>query len=353
MKALEFHGLRDLRIGERNKPVPGPGELLLRVTAVGVCGSDMHYYKEGAIGDAVVRPGFVMGHEFAGEVAALGEGVSPRDFAAGDIVAVEPAISCGVCEHCIKGNPNLCLDLRFAGQPPDSDGAMQEFVTWPADFCFKLPEGMTAIEGAIMEPLGVGLHAVDLGKIKLADTVLIIGAGPIGLSVLQFAKLSGPARIIVLDKLAYRLAAAREMGATDTLLVTDPENGDHVATVNEWTDGGANVVFEAAGDPQAMYDAVEMARRGARVVWVGIPPGDTITFHAHNARRKGLTLKLVRRMKLTYPRIISLVARGLLDARSMVTHIFALEGGGKAFDIVTDYADEVIKAVVQPGEPSK
>lgn len=353
MKALELHGLHDLRIGEREEPSPGPGEVLLRPTAVGVCGSDMHYYEEGQIGDAVIKPGFVMGHEFAGEIVALGEGVDPRKFAVGDRVAVDPAVHCGECEYCEKGHPNLCLNLKFAGQPPDTDGAMQELYPWPAKVCFKLPDSVSAVEGAVMEPLGVGLHAADLGKVQIADTVVIIGCGPIGLSILQFVKLAGAARIIVLDKLAYRLTAAREMGADDTLLVTDPENGDHSDTINEWTQGGAHVVFEAAGDPHAMYDAVTMSRRGARVVWAGIPPGEDIHFNAHDSRRKGLTMKMVRRMKHTYPRVIELVSRGKLDARTMATHIFSLEEGREAFDLVNEYADSVIKAIVQPNPPNE
>ncbi len=348
MKALEIHAPRDLRMAERETPKPGPGDVLLKVTAVGVCGSDVHYYTKGHIGDAHIRPGFVLGHEFAGEIAALGEGVSVRQFTPGDRVAVEPAISCGACHHCERGAPNLCLNLRFAGQPPDSEGALQEYLPWPARFCFKLPDALSDAEGALLEPFGVGLYAVELVRVQVADTVVIVGCGPIGLSTLMCARLAGAARVIVLDKLAYRLSVARELGADDTLLVTSAN--DHVDTVLEWTGGhGAEVVFEAAGDTAAMHDAAEMAARGGRVGIIGIPPEEEMYFNTHHARRKELNIQMVRRMKHTYPRAIALAEQGRIDLSPMVTHTFALEDSAEAFDLVADYAGGVIKAVIEPG----
>jgi L-iditol 2-dehydrogenase len=346
MKALELHGPNNLHLVERPDPEPGPGGVLLRVMAVGVCGSDLHYYKQGRIGSAEAGPGFVLGHEFAGVIEALGEGVSRRQLSVGDRVAADPAIPCGKCEFCLKGDPNLCANLRFAGQPPEEDGALRQLMPWPATCCFKLPDALSAADGAMLEPLGVALHSVDLAKIRLGDTVVIIGCGPIGLLTLQCARLVGAGRIIALDKLAYRLSAARDMGADDTLLVTE---GGHIESILDWTGGrGADVVLEAAGDSDAMRDAVEMARRGGRVVWVGIPPEDYIAFQASSARRKGLTMKLVRRMKHTYPRAIALVESGKIDARSLVTHTFPLEEGPKAFDLAAGYADGVIKAIIEP-----
>lgn len=346
MKALALHGTHNLRVIDAPDPEPGPGEVLIRVKSVGVCGSDLHYYKEGCIGDAVIRDGFIMGHEFAGVIEAAGEGVSVREFRVGDRVAVDPSIACGQCEFCLKGHPNLCLNLRFAGQPPDEDGALCQLVNWPARCCFKISDAISDADGAMLEPLGVALFATDLGKVQLGDTVVIIGCGPIGLLTLQCARLAGAGRVIALDKLAYRLKAARDLGADDTLLVT----GDsHIESVLDWTAGrGADVVFEAAGDNDAPRDAVEMARRGGMVVYIGIPPKDYIMFSAHSSRRKGLTIKLVRRMKHTYPRAIQLVESGKIDVSALVTHTFPLHEGGKAFDLVSVYADEVIKAVIEP-----
>ena len=347
MKALELHGIHNLRLVDQPDPTPGPGEVLIRVNAVGVCGSDMHYYKEGSIGpDAAIRDGFIMGHEFAGVIEAVGEGISYRDFRAGDRVAADPSVACGHCEFCEMGHPNLCLNLRFAGQPPDIDGALRQLMPWPAAVCFKLPDALTDADGAMLEPLGVALFAVDLGKVKVGDTVILVGCGPIGLLTLQCARLAGAGRIIALDKLAYRLKAARDLGADDTLLVTGE---GHVETVLDWTGGrGADVVFEAAGDNDAMRDAVELARRGGKVIYIGIPPNDYITFGSNSARRKGLTIKLVRRMKHTYPRAIRLVESGKIDVRSLVTHTYTLEEGPRAFDLVSVYADEVIKAIIEP-----
>jgi L-iditol 2-dehydrogenase len=313
MQVVRLHGAGDLRLHDEPMPSPGPGESLVRVTAVSICGSDIHWFAEGGIGDARVKQPLVLGHEFAG-VIADGE-------RSGERVAIDPAIACGVCEFCLEGNPNFCTSMRFAGDGK-FDGALREYVAWPTHCLFRLPESIGNAQGALLEPLGVGIHAIDLGHLRPGMSVGIFGCGPIGLLMVQLARISGATRIIATDKLPHRLQAAQSFGATD---VFQAEGGQENAEILAAThDRGVDVAFEVAGENDAVETAVATAKRGARVVLVGIPANDRTAFNASTARRKGLTIKMVRRMKHTYPRAISLVEQGLVDVHSLVTQRFPL-----------------------------
>jgi len=313
MQVVRLHSAGDLRLHDEPTPTPGPGEVLVRVTAVSICGSDIHWFAEGGIGDARINQPLVLGHEFAG-VIADGE-------RSGERVAVDPAISCGVCEFCLEGNPNFCTSMRFAGDGK-FDGALREYVAWPTHCLFRLPESISNAEGALLEALGVGIHAVDLGHLRAGMSVGIFGCGPIGLLMVQLARISGATHIIATDKLPHRLEAAKSFGATN---VFQAEGGKETAEILAATNRrGVDVAFEVAGENDAVETAVAVAKRGARVVLVGIPADDRTAFNASTARRKGLTIKLVRRMKHTYPRAIALVERGSVDVRSLVTQRFPL-----------------------------
>ena len=332
MKVARLHGIGDIRLHDEPKPEPNAGESLIRVAAVGVCGSDLHWLTEAGIGDAQLGKPLVLGHEFAGTTAD------------GERVAADPAISCGWCEMCLQGNPNLCLNLAFAGHA-DQDGALREFVAWPARFLHRLPESMDFEEGALLEPLGVAMHAVDLGKIRPGRKVGVFGCGPIGLLIIQLARRSGATTILATDVLSHRLDAAREFGATHTFIA---HSGDEAAEIRSSVDGrGVDVAFEAAGEQEAVEAAFELAAPGAKVILAGIPAVDQTSFRASTARRKGLTIKLVRRMKNTYPRAIELVAAGLINVRSLVTHRFPLDKAAEAFAVAQ--RREGLKVVVQPG----
>jgi len=331
MKVLRLHNVRDLRLHDEPLPLVGEDEVLVRVTAVGLCGSDLHWLDEGAIGDAQLSRPLVLGHEFAGVTAD------------GARVAVDPAIPCGKCEPCREGNPNLCLALRFAGHSTQ-DGALREYVAWPARCLHRLPDSLSASDGALLEPLGVALHAVDLGHLKPGMTVGVFGCGPIGLLIVQLARAAGAATIIATDKLEHRLDAARSYGATTVIRAADGAEGDAV-----WAAAGrrgVDVAFEAAGENPAVEMAIAAAMPGASVILGGIPGTDRTTFTASTARRKGLTLKLVRRMRHTYPRAIRLVERGLIDVRSLATGRFSLEEYAKAFSIAQ--RREGLKVVIVP-----
>jgi len=342
MRAARLHGIRDLRIEEFPQPTPGPGEVLLRVAAVGVCGSDAHYYLEGGIGDQVVSDPFVLGHEFSAWVEELGDSV--EGLAHGQLVAVEPAIPCGVCESCEHGHPNLCPDVRFRGSP-GVDGACAEYVVMPAKNCFPLPEGFSAEEGVLLETLGIAIHSVDLAHLKPGQTVAVLGAGPIGLLTAMVARVAGASEIYMTEPLAYRREFAQNYVADMAL---SPDEADIVAEIMHLTGGrGVDVAFEAAGASETPEQAAEVARPGGKVIVSGIPSDDTMTMRAGTVRRKGLTIKLVRRMKHTYPRAIWLVQSGAVDVKPLATHVFPLERITEAFETVAAYDDGVLKAVIR------
>jgi len=319
MKSIRLHAAGDIRYHDEPEPIPAPGEALVRVSAVGVCGSDLHWFSESGIGDARLGHPLVLGHEFAGVIASGAR--------AGQRVAVDPAIACAVCEYCLLGHPNFCEAMRFAGHAAN-DGGLRELVAWPEKFLFPLPDALSDADGAMLEPLGVALFAVDLAHLKAGMRVGVFGCGPIGLLVLQLARAMGATAIVATDALPHRVEAARSFGATAILAQDGQEAAEVMAAVHG---KGVDVAFEVAGENAAVETAVAAARPGGKVILVGIPAKDETTFTASTARRKGLTLKLVRRMKHTYPRAIQLVERGLIDVRSLVTHRFPLGRAAEAF----------------------
>ncbi len=348
MKAAKLYGARDFRVEQVPEPArPCAGEVVIRVASVGVCGSDLHTYEDGRIGDTVVREPLVLGHEFAGTVEAVGpdafDGLH-QPLRVGQRVAVDPAIPCWHCDRCEAGDPNLCRNLRFMGLWPD-DGALQDLFVVPARGCFPLPDALSMDEGALLEPLGVAIHAVDLAKITIARSVAILGCGPIGLLILRLVKLSGAGPVIVLDQFDWRLAAAQRWGADVTVNITAE---DSVVAVMAQTGGrGAEIVIEAAWAGDAVDQAVRMADLGARVVLVGIPSSDSAHFTHSFARRKGLTLVMVRRMKHTYSRATTLASEGRVVLDELITHRFDLDATGEAFALNAAYQDGIIKGVIR------
>ena len=320
------HGIRDVRVAEEPVQAPGAGESLVRVEAVGLCGSDLHWYEEGGIGDARLAQPLVVGHEFAGVV----EG-GPLD---GRLVAVDPALHCGRCERCLEGNQNLCPHVVFAGHG-SCDGGLREYRNWPTEALHPLPGSMDAVAGAMLEPLGVAIHAFDLGHVHLGTDVAVVGCGPIGLLLVQVARAAGARVAVAVDPLEHRRAAAERAGAE---LAVAPEE------VPSQVD--ADVAFEVAGNDDAVATSMEVARPGARVVLVGIPSDDRTSFGAGLARRRGLTIVMVRRMNAVYPRAIRLVERGLVDVDWLVTERYPLSRAGEAFDAAA--ARGGLKVMVQP-----
>jgi len=320
MRVLRLHGAGVLQIHDEPIPAPGPNETLVKVTAVGVCGSDLHWFSEGSIGDARLDHPLVLGHEFAG--------ITPD----GLRVAVDPAVACGKCEYCLEGSPNLCEKMHFAGHGTD-DGALREFVSWPTRFLYALPESLSDAEGAMLEPLGVALYAVDLACLRAGLRVGIYGCGPIGLLVVQLARISGATQIIATDKFPHRVEAARIMGASHAILADAGREIHEIMSITQ--NRGVDVAFEVAGENDAVDTAIATARPGGHVILAGIPADDRTSFTASIARRKGLALQLVRRMKHTYPRAIRLVEQGLIDVQSVISHHFTLENAVEAYSLAT------------------
>ena len=335
MKAARLHGIGDIRVAEEDQPTPGTGESLVRVSAVGLCGSDLHWFTEGGIGDAQIQHPLVLGHEFAGVVQG-----GPND---GRRVAVDPACPCGSCEQCLEGKRNLCPTVRFAGHGTN-DGGLRDYVVWPTALLHPVPDALSDADAAMLEPLGVALHAHDLGKTQVGGVVAVIGCGPIGLCLVQLARAAGARQIVAVEPLGHRRAAAATMGA-DVVL---DSGADNVAeALAETTSGrGVDVAFEAAGSDEAVALSITAARPGGRVVLAGIPAEDRTTFPASIARRKGLTLKLCRRMNEMYPRTTRLAADGLVDVSSIVTHTFPLARVNEAFRAAGDRVG--LKIMVSP-----
>jgi L-iditol 2-dehydrogenase len=346
MLAARLHGPADLRVERVPHPgPPGPGEVLLRVKVTGLCGSDLHSYADARIGDTPVASPLILGHEFSGVIEAVGPESLDGHFEAlqpGTRVAVDPAQPCGRCELCQAGHPNLCRRLHFCGNYPDG-GSLCQWMHMPARSCFPVPKALDDVEAALLEPLGVAVHAVDLAKVKVAGSAVILGAGPIGLLLLQVLKQAGADPVFVTDPLPWRLKRAAKWGG-------EPVSGDRqgvLRSIHKATHGrGVDVAIEAAWGEHSVEDAAELARLGGRLVLVGIPSSDRLALKHSTARRKGLTILMSRRMKHVYPRAIRLAEQGSIDLHGLVTHRSPLRRAVEAFRMNAAYEDEVIKVMV-------
>jgi len=342
MKVAQFTGLRELEIVEAPEPKPErPDDVLLRIDRVGVCGSDVHYYVRGGIGDQVIEYPATLGHECSATVMEVGtavEGLQP-----GTRVAVDPAIVCGECDQCRAGRLNTCRNLRFMGCPNEAPGAVAEYSVMPAENCFPLHDAITLDQAVLIEPLSVGLYAVQLGQLRPKTRIGIFGAGPIGLSVLLCAKVTAPCKVYMTDLLDPRLEVARRCGADWT---GNAETEDVTAAMARQEPLGLEVVFECSGDPACVDQAQQLLAPGGTLVMVGIPPTRQVSFDVHIMRRQEYTFKNVRRQKGCVAPAIRMVGEGLIDLEPLLTHRFPLQRIRDAFELVADYADGVIKAVV-------
>jgi L-iditol 2-dehydrogenase len=343
MNAVRLFAPRDLRVGTADAlPAPGPGQVRIRVGSVGVCGSDLHMYETGRIGNVVIRTPLVLGHEFGGVVldaaadAVDGHGQPLRT---GTRVAVDPAVPCRRCRQCEEGHPNLCPHHYFYGVWPD-DGALREEMLVEARNCFPVPAGMSEPAVALLETLGVAVHAADLGKLRVAEGVAVIGCGPVGLLLVRLARLAGASPVLAWDKHPWRIAKALALGADDGWLVAADGTPDGPKAPD------VDVAFEAAWADRSVQHAADVVRPGGRLVLVGIPGDDRLAVSHGTVRRKGLTIRLARRMKHTYPRAIALASSGRVDLDGLVSHRFALPRTPEAYATNMRYPDGLLKAVV-------
>ena len=342
MKVAVMNGIGQMGYTERPIPTPKDNEVLVKLEYVGICGSDLHYYETGAIGSYVVEPPFVLGHEPGGVVVEVGKDV--KHLKVGDKVALEPGKTCGQCEFCKTGRYNLCPDVIFFATPP-VDGVFQEYVAHEAGLCFKLPENVSTMEGALIEPLAVGFHAANLGDAHIGQTAVVFGAGCIGLVSMMALKAKGVSRVYVVDIMAKRLEKALELGADG---VINGAERDAVEAVLELTGGaGCDLVVETAGTQITTRQAINMAKKGSTIVLVGYSKSGEMTLPMSLALDKELTFKTVFRYRHVYPMAIDAVAAGKINLKGIVTDVFQLDDIQNAMDrSVADKAN-IVKAVVK------
>lgn len=333
-----------MQMKDIDMPVAREGEVIVKLEVVGICGSDVHYLEHGRIGDFVVNGDFILGHECAGEVVELGPGV--KHLKVGDRVALEPGVTCGQCEFCKSGKYNLCPDVRFLATPP-YHGCLMDYMAYPENMAFKLPDNVSSEEGALVEPLAVGLHAAAQGGVKLGDRVVILGAGCIGLVTLLACKAYGATEIVVVDIIEKRLEAAMKLGATR---VINARQEDVLEAIAAWTGGaGVDKVIETAGSEHTVKQTPYLVKRGGTIVLVGLAAKDIIDFDFMQIMFKEAGIQSVFRYRNLYPAAIGAIADGKIDVKGIVTHEFEFEDTQRAFDYVIDNKEDVVKAVIKMG----
>ena len=345
MKVAVMEAIGKIKMEERDIPKAKDNEVLVKLEYVGICGSDLHYYETGAIGDFVVEPPFVLGHEPGGTVVEVGKDV--KHLKVGDRVALEPGKTCGHCEFCKTGRYNLCPDVVFFATPP-VDGVFQESVAHEADLCFKLPENVSTLEGALIEPLAVGFHAAMQGGARAGQTAVVMGSGCIGLVTMMALKAMGVSKVYVVDIMEKRLEKALELGADG---VINGKEKDAVEEVMKLTDGrGCDLVIETAGTQITTVQAMRMTKKGATIVLVGYSKTGEMTLPISMALDKELTFKTVFRYRHIYPMAIEAVAAGKVNLKGIVTDIFSLDEAQKAMDYSVNNKADVVKAVIRIAE---
>lgn len=347
----------------RDTPIPGlehDDDVLLRIHSVGVCGSDAHYFSSAKVGDINVPYPLVLGHECSAIIEETG--MRAMKFKKGDRVVVDPAITCGECDQCRAGRPHTCRRVQFLSYPGQLDGCLAEFIVVPEANCFPMPAKMTMSEGALIEPLSIGIYAVDLWKkdqSRGADPrpgapgapgdisskpIAVLGTGPIGLCIILAAGAEKISRIYATDKIDDRTRAAAGAGAHWT---GNPDKEDVVKGILEHEPLGLDAVFECCGDQAALDQAVELLKPGGTLFVLGILTDERATFDASALRRKEIRIQSVRRQNQCTAKAIDAVANGLINVRFLATHTFSLGETHRAFETSVTYADGVLKAMVE------
>lgn len=345
MRAALMTAHRKMELCEISRPKPMPGELLIRIRHVGVCGSDLHMFQNDDAWVQKMPNGYmILGHEAAGEVVAIGEHVI--GFSVGDKVALEPGSTCMQCEFCKSGLYNLCPQVQFLSVPGQRNGVLSEYAAHPANLCFKLPANMSTLQGALVEPLAVGLHAANLGGAKLGMDAVIFGAGCIGLMTLLALKARGVSRVAIVDIVDIRLDKALQLGA-DVAINSAKENIEE--TIARLTGGcGADVVFDASGNPAAIGNTLSVTKSAGTIVLVGNPSGAMpATFDLQDFVNREITMKGVFRYRNVYPMAISAISSGILPVEDIPDRIYTLEEAERAFNESIDHKDTIVKAVIE------
>jgi L-iditol 2-dehydrogenase len=343
MKKIILTGIKKFEIVDGIIPlIENADDVLLKVEAVGVCGSDIHYYRDGRIGDQVIEFPFTIGHEFVARVSNVGDNVAHVKI--GDLVAVDPLVYCQKCSQCLVGRFNTCLEQNSIGCPGQFEGCLSEFIVVPERNCFIIPPGITLELAALVEPLSIGYYAAQFHKkYSGIKNIAILGAGPIGTSVMLFLQLFGMENILVTDKLDYRLAIAEEHGAKH---VVNPEYEDVAGYLTKNNIEHFDAVYECCGQQEALDQAIDILKPGGILFIVGIPEPDRISFDISKIRRKEITIQNVRRQNESMQPVIDLIANENISAEFMITHKMNFIKTQDAFEIVAGYKENVLKALI-------
>jgi L-iditol 2-dehydrogenase len=342
MKAIVLTGINQMELRDVPDPtVEKDNEVLLKIERVGVCGSDVHYYETGRIGRQIVEYPFIIGHECSATVKAIGSSVT--GVKVGDQVAVDPAVSCHQCSQCRMGRENTCEDLRFLGCPGEGGGCLCEYIVMSQECCFPTNGAITLEQAALCEPLSIAVYAVKRAQIPEGASIGILGAGPIGLSVLSAAKAEKTQKIYLTEKIEARLEAARGVGVS---WAGNPDRDDVVKDILASEPLGLDVVIECCGQQDALDQAFEILKPGGRLVIIGTARKERISFDIDTFKRKELSVNYIRRQNHCVQATLDLIQGGEVNVDFMITHHFPLEDTQKAFDLVAGYHDGVIKAMI-------
>jgi len=336
MKAAVWYGGKDIRIEELPTPKIKDDEVLVKVKAVSICGSDLHAY----IGVSKRRmPPLVMGHEFSGEIVKVGRTV--KGLKEGERVVLEPVLSCGTCVLCRRGRSNICENIKLVGL--HLCGAFSEFVAIPASKCHRLPDAISFEEASLVEPLAVAVHAVNLASLEKGEDIGIIGSGAVGVMTLQVAKNIGAGNIFVVDTLDYRLELAKKLGATTTINAKKENPIQRILS-----DGGVDAVFEAVGHEETVQQAIAMVKKGGKVIVIGmleatmeLPMLDVVVKEIEIRGSYGYTSD-------DFEQALNLIAKGKVKVKPLITHVLPLRDIARGFDILSRGAENVIKVVLKP-----
>eukprot|EP01117_Protostelium_nocturnum_P007526 TRINITY_DN2697_c0_g1_i1.p1 TRINITY_DN2697_c0_g1~~TRINITY_DN2697_c0_g1_i1.p1 ORF type:complete len:349 (-),score=63.15 TRINITY_DN2697_c0_g1_i1:124-1170(-) len=337
-RAAVLKSINNLVLEDIEMPVPKPHEVLVSMKSIGICGSDVHYWVEGRIGDFILNAPMVVGHESAGLVVEVGSEVT--HLKPGDRVTLEPGVPCSRCNYCRTGKYNLCKDMQFMATPP-VHGSIANFIVHDASFCFKLEDHVSYEEGAMCEPLAVGIHACNRANVQIGHRVLVMGAGPIGLVSMLAAKAAGATKVTLVDLKEERLSVGREMGADGTILATE----NVLAEIERRGLGPIDVTIECSGAQPAVKTALHCTRSGGVVVLVGVGQRE-ITLPLVDALVREVDIRGVFRYANCYPKALALITSGKIDVKPLITHRFQIEDVVKAFETSRDMRDGAIKVMV-------
>lgn len=342
MKSMMLTGIRQMEIKEVPEPlIIHPGDVKIRMSVVGVCGSDIHYYTQGRIGSQVVKYPFPVGHEGAGIVVEVGTDV--KRVKSGDIIAIEPAMPCWKCDQCLSGRHHTCRKLKFLGCPGQAEGCLSEYIVMPEESCFPLTKGLIPDHGVISEPLAIGVYAVKQSMPVRGTKIGILGFGPIGMSVMLAAKAEGGKIFYITDKIDARLALAGREGAA---LTANPLKENVIDKILAREPLALDVVYECCGQQEAFDQAIDLLKPGGKLMGIGIPEFDKWSMSVEKTRRKEINIQFVRRQVDCVEHSLDLMKTGKIDVSNMITHRFPFEKTKDAFDMVADYRDGVMKAII-------